>query len=685
MLDRGLASYILLSATKVSGLSPEALGESNRLALTNLLAYAVPSGSESEESEESQLLYDVEWRQAAPPTEASAGAGWLLVATREQTTAELAQKLTAQGVRCVQVQAGASYAQLGPDRYQMPLSSTALRRLLQEAFGYDKPCSRAVFMSALDLPAPGAATELGVAVAGLCSEATNLAQALVAHGFRTAPRLYLVTRGAQSVNGRGPVQVAQAPLCGLGKTIALEHPELRCTRLDLDPSIPVQPAALLREMSGADREDQVALRSGERYVARLVRAPAAWAAKGAEETPIRGDRSYLITGGLGGLGLTVARWLVQRGAGLVFLAGRKEPAAQAQRLLKELNQSGVKVRSVQADVAQAAQVTRLLAEIEQSGKPLAGVVHAAGVLHDKMLLEQTRELFSEVLAPKAMGAWNLHQQLNEHALDFFVLYSSAAALCGSPGQGNYCAANAFLDALAQQRRHEGKKALSIQWGAFSEVGMAVAQDNRGKRVAGMGFLSLSPDDGLRLLEKLLPSSMASIGAMRLNARQLVETMPSAAGLPFFSDLAKSSSGQKRRGKAAQKMLETLQAALETERQRLLLEHLCEQFGAVLQQEPSRLDPHAPFQSLGVDSLMSLEIRNRLEESLGVRLGATVLYTYASLAALSQHLIECLGIGAEDTKASKQDEHAKAQPLPNSDLLEQLSDADLAAMGEALLS
>lgn len=675
MLDRGLSSYILLSAKKVDGKSIEDLREHNRNILTNLTPYAIPG---SEAAQDNELLFGVEWRRTTLPNEARPTDGWLLIAQREETTAALAKQLAHQGVRVVRVHAGEGYTQSGTDQYRMQLSSTNVQRMLEEAFGHEKPLTRAVYLEALETRESTSAAELCANAVDLCSEATSLVQGLVSHGFRTAPRLYIVTRGAYAV-GSSSVQVGQSPLVGLGRTIALEHPELKCVRLDLDPSAPIDSQELLRETSGADREDQLALRGGERFVARFVRAPAGRNKKNDDANMVRAGRSYLVTGGLGGLGLSLARWFVERGAGSVFLMSRHAPTAQAQEILDELNRDGQRVIAVQGDVGQEADVIRVLKQIEKGDKPLAGVIHAAGVLRDKTLLEQSRESFQDVFVPKVMGGWNLHRHVANETLDFFVLYSSTAALSGSPGQANYCAANAFLDGLAHLRVQQGQKALSIQWGAFSDVGMAVAQENRGKRVAGLGAASLSPSEGHQLLEKLVFSSLPNVGVVRLNVRQWVESMPNIASLPYFSDLAKSVGGP-RRGKAAAKLLAKLGNAHDQEKQALLLEHLSEQIGVVLQQDPSQLDPHLPFQNMGVDSLLSLEIRNRLEESVGVHLGATVLYTYATLTALTTHLLESLGFGV----APKEEPARIELSGQTAEQLGQLSDDELARMGESLL-
>jgi myxalamid-type polyketide synthase MxaB len=190
-----------------------------------------------------------------------------------------------------------------------------------------------------------------------------------------------------------------------------------------------------------------------------------------EESAVRADGSYLITGGLGALGIRVARCLVDQGARHLVLAGRSGPSAEAWEAMEEMRAAGASVREVRADVASPADTARLI-EACQAEAPLRGVVHAAGVLDDGVVDRQTAERFSRVLAPKVYGAWNLHHQTRELPLDFFVLFSSMASVLGSPGQSSYAVANAFLDALAHHRRARGLPGLSINWGPWSEAGMA---------------------------------------------------------------------------------------------------------------------------------------------------------------------------------------------------------------------
>ena len=207
---------------------------------------------------------------------------------------------------------------------------------------------------------------------------------------------------------------------------------------------------------------------------------------------IHGDASYLITGGLGGLGLRVAQWLVSQGARQVALVGRSAASAEALKTIASLEAAGARILVAQADVSSSTEVAALLVTLRQKLAPLRGIVHAAAVLDDHTVLELSAEHFRTVARGKLQGAWNLHALTLGVPLDFFILFSSLASVVGTPGQGNYAAANAFLDALAQYRHGLGLPALSLQWGAFSEVGLAAAADHRGQRLAYRGVASFTP-------------------------------------------------------------------------------------------------------------------------------------------------------------------------------------------------
>jgi acyl transferase domain-containing protein/acyl carrier protein len=359
---------------------------------------------------------------------------------------------------------------------------------------------------------------------------------------------------------------------------------------------------------------------------------------------IRPDASYLVTGGLGGLGLEVARWLVARGARHLVLAGRREPSRAAQDAIATLEAAGAHVLVAPVDVARPADVERMFARIDAELPPLRGVVHAAGVLDDGVLLQQTPERFAAVMAPKVAGSWNLHVATRERTLDFFVLFSGAGTLLGSPGQGNYAAANAFLDALAQARHAEGLPAQSIAWGPWSDVGLA-ATAARGGRLALSGVGSLAPREALAALERVMKDPAPQLAVVPLDLKACFEAFPALANSPFLSTLARdageASVASTPKGDAP--FRRTLLDAPDARRPTLIETHLREQAARVLGLAPGRIDPRKPLGSLGFDSLMTLELRNRLEASLGLKLSATVVWNHPTIAALSEHLLRRIDI------------------------------------------
>jgi acyl carrier protein len=377
---------------------------------------------------------------------------------------------------------------------------------------------------------------------------------------------------------------------------------------------------------------------------------------------IRADGSYLVTGGLGGLGLSVARWLAERGAGHLVLVSRSGAASvEQQAAVATLEARGARVTVARADVADRAQVEQVLREVAASGMPLHGVVHAAGLLDDGLLLQQTPARLRTVMAPKVWGALHLHTLTREAPLDFFVLYASGAGLLGSPGQGNYAAANAFLDALAHHRRARGLPALSIDWGAFSGVGLAAAQENRGARLASRGMRSLTPDEGISVLERLLNRDNTQIGVIPLDVRQWVGFNQAAASSRMLSRLMAEQRAGAGRPTGDQALLERLAAAPPGARAKLLQAALREHASKVLRIPEGKLEVDAPLTSLGMDSLMGLELRNRIEAMLGITMPATLLWTYPTLVALSEHLAVALGREREKPNAS-----AVNQPSPAGD-------------------
>ncbi len=385
---------------------------------------------------------------------------------------------------------------------------------------------------------------------------------------------------------------------------------------------------------------------------------------------VRADATYLITGGLGGLGLTIAQWLVDRGARHMVLLGRGSGSAQARGAIEALD---AEVVTMQADVADRDQMARVLERIDRTLPPLAGIVHAAGVLDDGLLLSLTPERVRAVMAPKVQGAWNLHTLTLGRSLDFFVLFSSAAAWLGSPGQSNYAAGNAFLDALARERHTAGLPALSINWGPWSEVGLAAAEENRGARLAFRGVTSFTPQQGADAFGQLLSFGGSQIGVMALNVRQWRQSYAKAAGMPLLAELMQAEEEGATAGASGTSVRAALIAAEPGQRIGLLESHVREQLGQVLRLAPSRIDARTPFRSLGIDSLMALELRNRLESSLGLTLSATLVWNYPTITALAPFLADTLRLPVEAAV------EIVAEPVAMEDELDNLSESEMAEL------
>jgi myxalamid-type polyketide synthase MxaB len=341
---------------------------------------------------------------------------------------------------------------------------------------------------------------------------------------------------------------------------------------------------------------------------------------------VRSDGTYLITGGLGGLGLQVTRWLVDEGACHLVLMGRSAPSDGTREMLTELEQAGAQVVVAQADVSQEEQVARVLADIDRSMPPLRGIIHAAGIVDDGVLLQQTWARFTRVMAPKVAGAWNLHTLTQNMPLDFFVLFSSTASLIGPPGQGNYAAANAFLDALSHHRQALGLPALSINWGPWGQVGMVTALSSRDRRrLIDQGMSFIPPAQGVQVMAQLLNRASPQVAVLPIDWARYCRFFPAALELPLLTHLVQQAESP---ADADTRQKLTLQAVLDadpSERQQLVETSLREMVARVLRLPADGVDVRQPLNDLGLDSLMALELFNRIEKTFSktIRLETTL--------------------------------------------------------------
>ena len=356
---------------------------------------------------------------------------------------------------------------------------------------------------------------------------------------------------------------------------------------------------------------------------------------------LRSDRTYLVTGGLGGIGCAVANWLADHEAGAIVLNGRRAPDAEAEEAISRLRERGATVQVELADVTDTAAIDQMLARIDATLPPLGGVIHSVGVLSDGALTNQSWERFETVLWPKVLGAWHLHRATADRDLDMFVLFSSRVGVMGNPGQANHAAANAFLDQLAAHRRAQGLPGQAIAWGAWSEIGEAAEQRERiDRQRSALGGRWFTPQQGLRAFDQLVRQDVTTSVVMSMDwsvFEEAVEDRP-----PFLEDLLSTESDDDADSPAsAEDLLSRLREA--PAREELLVAFLQQEVQAVLRL-PTAPEPTVGFFDLGMDSLMAVELRNRLNRAFAEEyvVPNTVVFDYPDIATLARHLDGELG-------------------------------------------
>ncbi|WP_062990511.1 type I polyketide synthase [Nocardia anaemiae] len=479
----------------------------------------------------------------------------------------------------------------------------------------------------------GAVAARDIAVATM-----QVLQEWVRHAELASIPLVLVTEGAVATGAADTLPgIAQAAVWGLLRSAQLEYPG-RFAIVDIDGTGAenVWPIA----MSGT--EWQLAVRNGRVLSPRLLPADIE-PDSGVRWDP---DGTVLITGGGGALGLAVARHLVrQHGMRHLVLASRRGNATEsAGQVTAELAEYGAHVRWVACDVTDRSSIAQTIANID-AAHPLTAVVHAAGILDDGVLATLTPDRIEQVLAPKVDGAWHLHELTRDLELAGFVLFSSVAGTIGAPGQANYAAANAFLDALAEYRRARGLPGCSVAWGLWDLTeGMAGSLDKTGReRLRRGGLAAMTPSEALSLWDATMTDGRAAIVAARFD-RPGMQSQAAALGAvpPILRGLVRVPAPPSLDGapsaQAAARLAERLSGLSGDERQRLLSDLVCTQVAAVLGHPgPDAVDPELSFQELGFDSLAAVELRNRLAHASGRTLPATAAFDYPTPTTLAAHL------------------------------------------------
>ncbi len=621
-----------------------------------------------------EVLSRVVWREETPaPTnnpsadKAALAGTWLVLDDGLGLGAALAEPIAARGGHVITVEVGDTFAPSGKDRYRVnPRQPESFPALLAAVAG---PLRGVVHAWSLTVTPHGALTsdaiEAGLAVG--TASLLHLAQALD-RADRPAP-IWIVTRGAEGGVGEAASAgaPAQAPIRGLARVLAVEHPELWGGAIDLDfaessPSqchvirdtgsgkasdlAPINEAARVVARLAGEGEDVVAWRGGKAYVPRLQRDPAGAHAPLA----LRANATYLVTGGLGAMGRTVAQWLAARGACHLVLTGREPEATlrgEKRVALSALASAGVKVTYAAVNADDRPAMSGLLADIAASGHPLAGVFHLAGLPENRPLRDTVYAEHADVFGAKLRGAWILHELTAALPLDHFVAFSSITVIWGARGQPLYAAANQFLDALGDYRRSQGLPATILNWGPWSEGGM-VEGANRAQ-LARIGLHTMTPATGAAVLELALATGRAHQVAAAVDWAVFKDLFAARGRQHLFAEIggasgpgADAGGGVASLAGAPTALWTELTASDATARIARLQAWLQAAVAATLRlpagQRPA---PSRGFFEMGMDSLMAIEIKNRLQTELSVPLRATVVFNYPNIAALAEYLASLL--------------------------------------------
>jgi acyl transferase domain-containing protein/surfactin synthase thioesterase subunit/acyl carrier protein len=597
--------------------------------------------------QQSDRCYQLRWLECPqlPSKSNGSGGGWLILADHAGIGSALADLLSQQGGSCQLIHLDDLNDQHGARTWKTPddLVEPFTAVMTELTRDRERPLRGVVDLWPLDLRTAGVdVRDLRIAqqiVVGASVALFKAAEA-VRDQRAVAPRIWLASRNAVAALPDDPsTEATSAALWGLGRTAALEYPQLWGGLIDLEQSgqesIERDAAILHREIVHGDAEDQIALRGDRRLGARLVRASSPEPAR----TTWDPTGAYLITGGLGALGFEVAKWLVtRRGVKNVVLASRRgEEDPNAGLIRTNLETLGAQVALEKVDITIDDEVKGLVGRVHRPSRPLKGIFHCAGILEDGILGQMDWAKFERVIAPKVFGAWLLHEHTRSLKLDQFVLFSSILSLMGSAGQANYAAANAFLDALGARRRSENLPAIVLNFGPWADSGLATLSGDKGRaiwRARGTTYIPLAT--GVDAIDALVGSNMSHAA---ITITQWDTFLRQFSARPrLYSELEKELHPQRRAivDSAAHDWRARILDRPPLERSEVLVDFMREQVAQVLGLTES-IDVGQPLRELGLDSLMSVTLINRIEQALGVRIPVTKLIKGPSIAQLVQDM------------------------------------------------
>lgn len=458
-------------------------------------------------------------------------------------------------------------------------------------------------------------------------------------------KIKVITNNVQAVEQEENLNILQASLWGFSKVIKLEHPNLWSGIIDIDFSVLEESTHLLVNEINNKKDKQVVLRKdGKRYVPILIKKQEIIKNSTTKNNPIeiKDDSTYIITGGLGTLGLVYAEYIISKGAKYLALVGRREPNEKAMQRLTEWRNKGINVLSYQADICNERDTENLMSEIRNSMPQIKGIIHAAGTLDDKMIMDQSWETFKNVLIPKTVGTYNIHNSLKNDELDFFIMLSSITSIVGNLGQSNYSAANYFLNAFSHYRELNNLSGSTVCWGPWSGGGMAEDNINAAKNMEKLGIKNITIENGIKLIDKLFNENYTEILVADVDWNVFINEADTDSNKEFLSKVVKvieESKDDKENLSKYNDIMKTLDNLRQDEQRKYLLNTLQKICGKVMGFSKDQLPAsNIALTEQGADSLMIFSIRNELNKMMGKELDVSVFFNYATLEKLSEYLL-----------------------------------------------
>lgn len=602
-------------------------------------------------------LYEVDWEKTGSgkalrlAASGKKGQQWLLFADRSGLAVQLEAELARAGIDVVKAFTGKSFRENKSGFQLNPLNPDHLERLLDECGS--PSLSRIVYLWGLDAPAAGetiTAGQLLESQEAICSGMIYLMQALEKRNWKQPPLAWIVTKNAEPVKISDVLpEIAQTALWGLGRSLAHEFSRFWGGLIDVDDYS--ETALLAGEIAQTGDDDQIALRGSDRFVPRLVHRPVSLSDK---KMSLRKDSSYLITGGLGSLGLRLALWLAGNGAGRLILTSRRGFAPprrdwpklaakgnkQAEALLA-IESLGAKVCTPAADVCDPEAMKKVFAI--KGFTPVAGVIHAAGIVAPKPAMALTGADLKAELGPKVEGTWILHELTRKLKLDFFVLFSSASAIWGSKLLVSYGAANHFMDGLARYRRKLGLTALTVNWAMWGGGGMGV-ENEQNNFLQRTGLRPMAPEQALLILKELIKTDAIQKTVANNDwalLKSLFELEPRRRLLKRITVQGIQAEAAGDSGPAAcSELMKKLQSSSdENDRRSLVREFVLAQTADVLGIPVEALEPDKSLLAQKLDSLTANDLRARLQNALPIQINVLSLLKGDSPKRISEQVYE----------------------------------------------